>query len=158
MPLVNRKKTRKPREVMPRGLRMEAIEMACEMIAQVHLDGVIVKKLRQVYKIPDKNARDLLREATKRLQSDMESLDGPRRMQLTQRLDALYRAAFKDRKWQSCVEIVKLQARMWGLLEPERVEVNHSTLDYGFDGRSATELEHYAKTGRWPEEDQQRPN
>lgn len=134
--------------------RQEALLLAQELLAQAQVPAVVRRALQQGYpRMSATMAAKIVREATKLVIASIDESTEQLRGKVVTRTDALYRRALRDGKLSVCVELLKLQARIFGIERP--TEIRHSgavAVRDEFDGRSDDDLRHYLAHGVFPEE------
>lgn len=93
-------------------------------------------------------------EITEEWREESEPMREEQRKRHRRMAEQLYRTAFADRKYNTCVQVLRLMTELDGTQAPARVSVSvpHAKggADPEFEDKSQAELEYFATTGRWP--------
>lgn len=134
--------------------RQEALLLAQELLAQAQVPAVVRRAIQQAYPhMSATMAAKTVREAARLVIAAIEENTEELRSKVVTRADALYRRALRDGKLSVCVELLKLQARLYGVERP--TEIRHSgavAVRDEFDGRTDDELRYYLEHGAFPDE------
>lgn len=134
--------------------RLEALALADEMMLRHVVDRRVEAALRERYRLSASGARRVLREALRAADEALAEGLAHRRAVYVRSLSRLYERAWAEGKLGTCVATARLIADAEGHNRPQRVLLQPASADpveAEFQGRSESELEHYAVHGRWPE-------
>jgi len=137
--------------------RVEALALADELLVQRVPDARILKALRERYSLSVKGARQLFDLAVRGMQEVVAAGVGRRRAQAIRTAERIVERALREGKLGTAIQAHRQLCEIEGHFRPVRIEIDRGSAeseeDREFAGRSAAELEHYATSGRWPDEE-----
>lgn len=93
-------------------------------------------------------------EIVKEWHDEAEPIREQQRAKHRRMAERLYSKAFADKKYSTCVNVLRLMTELDGTLSPARVSVSlprsKDGQDPEFEDRSKSELDYFATHGEWP--------
>jgi hypothetical protein len=134
--------------------KQEALLLAQELLSQAQVPDVVRRALKSAYpRMSATMVARTVREAQRLVLATIDESVEQLRGKVVARSDALYRRALRDGKLTVCVELLKLQSKVYGIERP--TEVRHSgavVVRDDFDDRSEADLRFFLDHGCFPEE------
>lgn len=146
----------KPAKKLDGVRRIQAKLVVQSLIGQIRTKHEIVMAVCDEFECTESVAETLWRDAWNDFKQADERAKPERQAIIMGRLEELYRQTMEAGKHGYCLEILKQQAKIWGVDKPVRQAIV-PTVEDEFDGRDEEELEFFSRHGCWPEEYQPPP-